>query len=157
VVGLLCIHPSKNGGLSRLVSSVSVFNELLDEKPELAAHLFDLFNLDSRSDDPDGSLQYAPIQPCTFDGQMLRTFMHVGYFRSVERHGLTLSDLDHAALDAWEEIAERPGMHLDMDFGPGDMQLLSNHTITHARTGYDDFDDPDLRRHLLRLWLSLPN
>jgi len=42
-----------------------------------------------------------------------------------------------------------------MWLAPGDMQFLSNHTIAHARTAYQDFADPAARRHLLRLWLSL--
>jgi alpha-ketoglutarate-dependent taurine dioxygenase len=45
-------------------------------------------------------------------------------------------------------------MYLDMDLQPGDIQLLSNHTIIHARTDYEDYEDPAKRRHLLRLWLS---
>lgn len=38
---------------------------------------------------------------------------------------------------------------------PGDIQWLSNHTILQARTAYEDFDEPERKRHLLRLWLSL--
>lgn len=41
---------------------------------------------------------------------------------------------------------------LDMEFRPGDLQLLSNAVILHGRTEYED--DPDHPRHLLRLWLS---
>ena len=40
-----------------------------------------------------------------------------------------------------------------MALEPGDIQLLSNHTIVHARTAYED--DPGRKRHLLRLWLTL--
>ena len=79
------------------------------------------------------------MQPCAFDGTRLRTFMHVDYFRSVERHpGVTL---------------EQPEVHLDMQLSRGDVQLVSNHTVVHARTSY--VDDPSSPRHLLRLWLSL--
>jgi hypothetical protein len=34
------------------------------------------------------------------------------------------------------------------------MQFLKNSVILHARTDYEDFDDPDEKRHLLRLWLT---
>jgi len=40
---------------------------------------------------------------------------------------------------------------------PGDIQLLHNHQILHARTAYTDFEEPEKKRHLLRLWLSPPN
>jgi hypothetical protein len=42
-----------------------------------------------------------------------------------------------------------------MDLAPGDIQWLSNHTIVHARTAYDDHPEPERKRHLLRLWLSV--
>ncbi len=41
-----------------------------------------------------------------------------------------------------------------MELRPGDIQLISNHTIVHSRTAYVDHDDPQRRRHLLRLWLT---
>ena len=58
-------------------------------------------------------------------------------------------------LDLYEEIASSPDFFLDMELEPGDIQRLSNHTILHARTAYDDYEEPERRRHLLRLWLSL--
>jgi hypothetical protein len=44
-----------------------------------------------------------------------------------------------------------------MDFQPGDIQFLHNHQILHARTSYEDYPEPERKRHLLRLWLSAPN
>ena len=53
-------------------------------------------------------------------------------------------------------IAGSPEFRLDMQLAPGDVQLLSNHTIVHARTAYEDDPDGEAgRRHLLRLWLSI--
>jgi hypothetical protein len=155
VVGLLCLRTAEDGGASRLVSSVTVFDQLLTEQPELAARLFEPMKLDSRLE-PGREPRYTSVQPCCFDGDRLRTFMHTEYFASVERHnGVELDVLEAAALSAWEEIAERPGVHLDMELEPGDVQLVSNHTVVHARRGYVDAADPADRRHLLRLWLSL--
>ena len=53
-----------------------------------------------------------------------------------------------------DAIANEPGMYIEYDFAPGDIQLLSNHTVLHARTDYEDHAEPDRKRHLLRLWLS---
>ncbi len=58
-------------------------------------------------------------------------------------------------MDLYEEIASSPGLYLDMELEPGDIQWLCNHSILHARTAYEDFPEPDRKRHLLRLWLSL--
>jgi hypothetical protein len=157
VVGLLCLNRAKSGGQSRIVSSVSVFNELVSSRPELAARLFEPMHLDIRDREvnaPGGSL---PVQPCCFADGTLRTFYHADYFRSAQRHDAVprLTELELDLLDTYETIATRPGMYLDMDLQPGDIQLLSNHSILHARTAYEDYDDPGRRRHLLRLWLSL--
>jgi hypothetical protein len=43
-----------------------------------------------------------------------------------------------------------------MDFEPGDMQFLRNAVILHARTQYQDWQEPDKKRHLLRLSLTNP-
>jgi len=153
VVGLLCLSTSPAGGLSRLVSSVTVFDHLVEERPELAARLFESFLLDARQ--PEGAATaYTEISPCRFDGDRLRTFMHLDYFTSVERHaGAQIDATARAALEAWEEYAERPSTRLDMQLAPGDLQLVNNHSVVHARTAY--VDDPKSPRHLLRLWLSL--
>jgi len=153
VVGLLCLGTAREGGASRLVSSVAVHDRLCATRPELAARLFEPMLLDARR--PAGArTAYTPVQPCAFDGTRLRTFMHLDYFTSVERHPeVTLDAPARAALAAWEEIAEDPAVHLDMQLAPGDLQLVSNHLVVHARTAYAD--DPAAPRHLLRLWLSL--
>ena len=56
--------------------------------------------------------------------------------------------------DLYDEIAASTEFHVDMALEPGDVQLLSNHTVIHARTDYQDHPDPALKRHLLRLWVS---
>ena len=157
VVGLLCLKKAKSGGHSRIVSSVSVFNELLVRRPELAARLFEPMRLDVRDREVDAVGSSLPVQPACYADGRLRTFYHSDYFRSVVRHSdvppLTAREKD--LLDTYEAIASEPGMCLEMDLQPGDIQLLSNHTNLHARTGYVDHQDPAERRHLLRLWLSL--
>lgn len=152
VVGLLCLSTSAKGGESRIVSSVAVFNELLATHPDLAARLCEEAELDTRSDGE--GFPHVPVVPVCFDGERVRTFMHLGYFRSAARHpDVVVDDRLAAALDAWEAIAARPDWHLDMALRPGDLQLCSNHTIAHARRGY--VDDPTSPRHLLRLWVTL--
>jgi hypothetical protein len=66
-----------------------------------------------------------------------------------------LTDIERELFDVYEEIAQSDGLYLDMDLAPGDIQLLSNHTVLHARTEYEEWPEPERQRHLLRLWLSL--
>ncbi len=156
VVGLLCLEASKTGGRSRIASSVSVFNTLFEENRALAMQLFEPLNFDTKAE---GSLRFFPIRPCAFAEGTLRTFYHADYFREVERHpdAPRLRTEQRAMLQRYDEIASDDSHCLEMDLLPGDMQLLSNHTIVHARSAYIDHDAPEERRHLLRLWLSLPH
>jgi hypothetical protein len=43
-----------------------------------------------------------------------------------------------------------------MDLEEGDLQLLNNYLTLHSRTPFEDFEEPDRKRHLLRLWLAVP-
>lgn len=156
VVGLLCLANAPHGGASRLASSVTVFNELRARRPDLAARLFAPVKLDLRNEQRADMPGFIDVTPVRFGGGMLRTFYHSDYFRSVERHeGVSLTDAERALFDLYEEIAATPGVYVDMALRPGDLQLVSNHTVVHARTGYSDGSAPAERRHLLRLWLTL--
>jgi hypothetical protein len=155
VVGLLCLQQAKRGGLSRIASSVAVYNELLRRRPDLVGRLYDRFMMDTKGE---GGVQYLPVRPCCFDAGRLRTFYHTDYFRSaVDFDGEPmLSAKDREVLDLYNEIADSLDMYIDMALEPGDVQLLSNHTVLHARTDYEDHPEPERKRHLLRLWISLP-
>lgn len=156
-VGLLCLRAARRGGASRIVSSVSVYNELLRRRPDLVDRLYEPFCLDTRDEQGDGRLPYVPVVPCCHAGGALRTFYHSDYFRSAVRHPEVprFTEREQTLLDLYEQIASSRELYLDMQFEPGDIQLISNHVVLHARTAYEDDSDPKSRRHLLRLWLSL--
>jgi len=155
MVGLLCLRTARSGGLSRIASSVSVYNELLARRPDLAPRLFEPFMLDTRDEGEANGTKILPVPPCRHAAGTLRTFWHSEYFRSAERHeGVRLGAAEHELLDLYDGIAASPEFHIDMSLAPGDVQLLSNHTIIHARTDYVDHPEPDHKRHLLRLWIT---
>lgn len=156
-VGLLCLRAAKEGGQSRIVSSVSVFNEILRRRPDLAPRLFQPFALDRRNEQATGEPGHLPIQPaCMGEDGVLRTFYHGEYFRSAERFDdVTLDDAGRELIALYDSLCDDPAFYLDMWLEPGDMQFISNHTTVHARTGFTDWPEPERKRHLLRLWLSL--
>lgn len=155
IVGLLCLKPARSGGLSRIASSVTVFNELLARRPDLAPRLFKPFWFDTKGE---GGVRAFPIAPCHYGDGVLRTFWQSDYYRSAQRfeHVPRLTPQDVELLDTYDAIANSPDIYLDMELRPGDVQLLSNHTQLHARTAFEDFPEPERRRHLLRLWISIP-
>jgi hypothetical protein len=155
VVGLLCLAKAKSGGLSRIASSVAVFNELLRTKPHLTARLFEPLYFDTKGE---GGVRAFAVPPCRYANGELRSFWQSDYYRDVQRfsHVPKLTADEQDLLDSYDAIANRPEIYLDMDLEPGDIQLISNHTILHARTAFEDYEELDRRRHLLRLWISLP-
>jgi len=157
-VGLLCLRTARRGGTSRIVSSVAVYDELLRRRPDLVDRLYEPFALDARDEDGKGRLPFIPVPPCRFAGGQLRTFWHSDYFRSAQRHpeAPRFGAVERELVALYEEIAGDPSFVLDMQFEPGDVQLVSNHACLHARSAYEDGPTPAEKRHLLRLWLSLP-
>lgn len=153
-VGLLCLQTAKKGGQSKIVSSVTLFNDLLARQPELVPAIFRPFKMDSRGEHRHDQKPYHEIPIGCYEDGILKTFYHSEYFRSVERlDGVEISAEERSVLDFYDNRADEADVHLDMWLEKGDMQFISNHTIAHARTDYED--DPVKPRHLLRLWLSI--
>jgi hypothetical protein len=154
-VGLLCLRTAKRGGASRIVSSVTVYDELVRRRPDLVDRLYEPVALDRR-EEARGGPGWVPAVPCRFADGRLRTFYHSDYFRSAARHAdAPVGPRERELFDVYEAIAAEPGIALDMQFQPGDVQLVSNHVVLHARTAYEDWAEPARKRHLLRLWLTL--
>jgi hypothetical protein len=154
-VGLLCLRTAKRGGASRVVSSVTVYDELLRRRPDLVERLYEPVALDRREEARTGP-GWVPAIPCRWADGRLRTFYHSDYFRSAARHAdAPVGPRERELFDVYEAIAREPGVALDMQFEPGDVQLVSNHLVLHARTAYEDWPEPARKRHLLRLWLTL--
>ncbi len=158
VVGLLCLQTARAGGQSRIASSVALWNAVFERDPEAALTLFESWALDRRGEHPPDQPGHLELQPCCLDGDgVLRTFYHSEYFRSAERLPEVgpLPERKRRLLDLYDGLGASPDFHLDMWLEKGDMQFISNHSVVHARTEYEDHPDPARKRHLLRLWLSL--
>ena len=159
VLGLFCLRTARTGGASFLVSSLAVHNVLIEERPDLLDVLYEPFNVDWRGDEPEGGNPwYTNPLYSYWDGKVTSRVTTRFVLESVSRFGeaLALTERQNEALDVVHEIAERPELRLAMDFQEGDMQFVNNHIILHAREEYEDFDEPERKRHLLRMWISLP-
>ena len=155
VVGLLCLSDAASGGDSLLVSTAAIYNEMLDTDAELAALLFEPIATDRRGEVPDGEEPFFLIPVLNwFDGTLTGIYQRQ-YIDSAQRFEAApqLSSKHVEALDLFDEIANRPEMHLSMRLRPGDMQFVHNHSTLHDRTSF--VDGPHNPRHLLRLWLSV--
>jgi hypothetical protein len=157
VVGLLCLKPAKAGGLSSIASSAAIHNAMLERAPELVAELSRPVYRDRRGEVPEGA---EPWYRLPVFNHMPGGGLVTSYVRSTMKKAQRFPEVPRltpaleAACDMLDAMAESADFHLDMDFRPGDIQFLNNHWILHSRTEYEDFPEPERRRHLLRLWLA---
>jgi hypothetical protein len=158
VVGLLCVRKARSGGASSIVSSVTLYNEMRKRAPDLVGELFHDMYVDRRGEIPDGAEPWYRVPVFNWYAGQLTTYYVRRYITSARRFpGVPpLTARQQAAFDVLDAICDDPAIHLSMHFEPGDMQFLHNHQILHDRGAYVDHEDPDRRRHLLRLWLCPP-
>jgi hypothetical protein len=134
---------------------MAVYNELLARYPHHVGLLYNGYNVDWRGEQPAGASPvyrepiYAYVDgklTCRFSPRFIRT--------SQEKTGVKLSTVEEEAISAVQEVAEE--LCFEIQFDPGDIQYINNLAILHGRTGYEDYAEPERRRHLLRVWLKVP-
>jgi Taurine catabolism dioxygenase TauD, TfdA family len=162
VVCLLCIRPARSGGVSQIVSSMAIYNEILRTHPEYLDVLYRGFHHNIRGCGPPGKWENVTRHRVpVFSYYKGRLSMRYN-FKAIRTAELLpgvepLSEIERRAIDLVGEIALRPDFRVEMNLQPGDIQLLNNHTILHRRTAFEDDPDPLARRLLLRAIVNMPN
>ncbi len=156
VVGLICLHPAKEGGISSVASSVAIYNEMLKRRPDLVAELVKPWYRDRRNEIPPGKDPWFELPIFNFAEGYFSCSWHNFYIRSTQRFDelprFTQAQWD--ALDMMDVLADE--LKHETGFQRGDIQFLHNHVIVHGRTFYEDWPEVERKRHLLRLWLATP-
>lgn len=156
IVGLFCLKPGLSGGDSLIVSSTTVYNELVRRRPDLAEVLMEPLQRTFVSENPNDSERFADV-PLFMpkEKRMIAHYVRGHIFKAQALPGVRpFTNAQKEALAMVDSIADNPDFFLDMQFRPGDIQFLCNHTIFHSRRSFEDSDDFGERRHLLRLWLA---
>ena len=158
VVGLLCNQPAKAGGESLLVSSESIYNVMNEQNAALATLLFDSIATDKRGEVEKGALPFFTIPVFSWYDNKLTTIYQRQYIDSAQRfeEAPRLTDRHIAALDLFDSLADNEHLHFSMKLEKGDMQFVHNHNLLHDRNSFEDWPEDKYRRHLYRLWLSVP-
>jgi hypothetical protein len=155
VVALMCLRGAQDGGASSLVSGATLYNEVLRRRPELAPLLFQPWYFDWYKQDHDAPAKYYTSPICSDVDGTFSTYAGSRIIFSAQDYPEVprLTDDQVELLHLFDAIAQEPGVALDMDFVPGDIQWLLNYAALHSRTSFTDYPEPARRRHLLRLWL----
>ncbi len=159
VVGLMVLRVAKEGGMSVISSSTAVHNELARRRPDLLEVLYKPLPWSWNKQEPPGESPWY-LQPlfCVQNGKISCRYIRnqiTNSQRFEDAPRLTLEQIE--AMDLFDAIASSDEFRFSMMFHPGDMQLLNNHVMLHSRTGFEDYPEEDRKRHLLRMWLSVPN
>lgn len=154
VVALLCLQPAIEGGISAVVSSETIFNEILKSKPELLHELFKPLPTDRRGEIPPDMLPYYEIPVFSYYHGHLTSIYQRQYIDSSQRFDSAprLEAKTIEALDLFDSHANDPLLHISIKLTPGDIQFVHNHNMLHDRTAF--IDDPANKRHLLRIWIA---
>ena len=159
VVALLCLQTAKSGGTSKVTSSIAVVDEVKRLRPDLIPVMKQPFYYSYQGTN---DATQPPFYKCPILGDDPEFFS----FRA-NRKNVTAAQLDFPEvprldqkqielLDLLDELLPDDKFCYSMQLDRGDMQLLNNYVVIHSRTNFEDHDEPALKRHLLRLWLSIP-
>jgi hypothetical protein len=156
IVALLCLRPAKSGGLSAIVRSAAVHDELARTRPDLVRVLYQPWWRDLRNGDGPDSFHQSPVYARDDHGRLSVSY-GPDYIRSAQRgaHVPPLSEAQLEAMALLDQLNSDPRFSVTMDLRPGDMQFLNNHVMLHSRTAYEDYPEAERRRYLIRLWLDL--
>ncbi|EFN55524.1 hypothetical protein CHLNCDRAFT_23227 [Chlorella variabilis] len=155
LVALLCLKTARSGGRSGWVSSASVYNRLLEARPDLAEELMKPFAFDRKNEEDPGDVPYWLLPVFSFYKGHFACFYNPRMMKEAQARRGRCGRAGNVApaLQAVSDIADQPDLHLEWQLEPGDVQLLYNWRL-HMRTHYEDWPGFENRRHLLRLWLT---
>lgn len=159
VIAFLCLRQSMTGGENELVSSPALYEVIRKERPDLLKVLMQPFPYKRHLVDTGNALPYCEQPIFSFcDGHFSGSFLRVLIDRAdADPDCPSLTDEQREALDFLEDTAEREDLRVRFRQEPGDVLLLNNWVTFHRRTAFEDWPEPEKRRHLLRVWLSVPN
>jgi Taurine catabolism dioxygenase TauD, TfdA family len=157
MVGLMCLQQAETGGLSRIVSSLAIHNEILATRPDLLEPLYDGYYYavaEAQFSEKPVTDFKIPIF-CCVDGMVSCNFVRDFMQRAAKLRGETLPPKLAEAINYFKALSERDDIGIQFMLQPGEMLLWHNFQMLHARDAYQDSSQH--ARHLLRLWLKIEN
>ena len=150
-VGLLCLMPAREGGISRFCSLYTVHNEMLRRHPRQLARLYRPFYYDRQAEHASGDPKVSWVPCFHYEAGRLRARFSPGLVR--KGYALMETRLDaeaDEALDALLDVMRDTRLWMEFTIERGQLQYLNNREFAHYRSEFKD--DETRKRHLIRLW-----
>jgi hypothetical protein len=156
LVGLMCLRAGASGGRSAVCNSVALHNDMVRERPDLAAELYKPQPYDMRGEQRSGTRGWYELPVFTAHSGRLFVRLIRAYILASQRHedAPRLTNTAREALEWIQGRAQSGAYSVFMDFRPGDMQFIDNYHVLHGRAPYTDDRPAGQVRHLKRLWLE---
>lgn len=155
---LMCVRQAVKGGNSFISSSVRTVQTIARQRPDLLATLLEEpFAFDRNEEQPPGDPSFYLTRLCVvvankisvrYSREMIETAQHAP-------GAPQLSAKQRELLDVFDEVSAEGGA--EVDFRSGDLMIMNNYTVLHARSPFEDVADIDGRRLLLRTWTAMWN
>jgi len=152
-VVLLCLRTARSGGHSRVASFHTLHNALAERRPEALPRLYRPFWFDRQREFRDGESEVFSAPVFTNGDELHARFSAHQIRGGYALRGEPVDNEGAAALAALVELFDDDSLSADFDLEPGQLQFVDNRVLGHARTQFEDWPEPDRRRHLVRLWL----
>jgi len=159
MISLACWHKSQSGGASVIASAVTVHDELARRHPQALPWLYRGFHYHQVGEEAPGAPPVTRERVPVFavrDGQLSSRYLRSNLVAGHRALDLPLGPEEIAALNAFDEVSTAPENRLAFFLERGDMIMINNYTVMHARTSFTNFPEPERKRHLVRLWLDRP-
>ncbi len=152
-VGLFCRHPAKSGGISRFCNLYSVHQRMLEQYPEELARLYQPVLYDRQKEHHDGAAPVCLAPYFSWRNERMFARANASLIRKgYEVAGEPMDKALASALDAIDEVCASEDLWFEAPLERGQIQYLNNHEVGHYRSAFEDFDEPERKRHLYRLW-----
>ena len=154
-LGLFCVHNAKKGGTNLFLSAYTIHNRILQERKDLLDIFYEKFYFDKRGEFKDGESPtvFQPIfelKNKKLFFRYLRNYIDAGH--DIQNQPPSQPQKD--ALTYLDNLMRMEDITLKYDLKPGDMVFSDNHRVVHGRTSFEDYDDENLKRFMLRTWIK---
>jgi len=155
-VGLYCINPAKRGGESKFVSVYSVHNKMLKEHKHFLEMLYEQFHFDKRRGEYEPDKPLTSIKPIfAYDGNQLKCRYIRDYLNDGHKiQNIPLSKEQIEALDIFDKIIHDENLAITYGLQQNDMVFFNNDRVMHGRTSFEDFEDEEKKRLMIRTWIK---
>jgi alpha-ketoglutarate-dependent taurine dioxygenase len=159
MISLACWQKARSGGASVVVSGVTVHDEIRRRAPQLLAPLYRGYyyhRLGEEGPDEEPTTPYRVPVFSVINNQLSCRYQRTGIAAGHRERGVPLTEEDIAAFNLFDELARAPENRLSFYLERGEMMVINNYTVMHARTEFANYPEPERQRRLVRLWLDAP-